>query len=479
MIKRGLRALKLIRDRLRLMRSGLFDATWYLESYPDLRGRMDPYWHYLAYGAAEGRDPGPMFSTSGYRLQIDTGRTNPLLHYEAQSAESRPSALPSFCGHAKTEPTSGCVLFFAHQVLGQQFGAERSLLHMLEHAGRAGLAVEVVLPQCNDPAYLDAALARARKVHILPCPWRRAGRTPHPSTIAAMVALIRKSGATEIHQNTIVLDAPLFAAKEAGVASVVYLRELPDQDVELCERLQQKSEDLRADLLAQADRFVANSPATAKWIDPDGELAGKRLVVLPNAVDNALFDVPFSPRKPVRVGMISSNTAKKGVADMFEVARLALESGLSAEFMLIGPETPDLIALGSPPANLSHAGYSKTPIAAIERIDILLSLSHFAESFGRTVLEALAAGRPVIAYDRGTPPSLIGTTGAGRVVAPDSPKAVVAALAELLAESGTIQAASKAARLRAKDLIDEAESTPISRIYAHALPKESQRGRDS
>ncbi|UWR28354.1 glycosyltransferase (plasmid) [Sulfitobacter sp. S223] len=40
--------------------------------------------------------------------------------------------------------------------------------------------------------------------------------------------------------------------------------------------------------------------------------------------------------------------------------------------------------------------------------DIVLSLSHVAESFGRTVLEAMAAGRPVICYDRGTPPELVG-----------------------------------------------------------------------
>ena len=470
-MKRLLRALRVLKDRRQLRRSPLFDGAWYLDSYPDLQGRIDPAWHYLAHGATEGRDPGPMFSTSGYRLQTDPGHANPLLHYETLPKTARPAALPSFVGTAKADPTAGCVLFFAHQALGQQFGAERSLLHMLDHAGQAGLAAEVVVPQCLDPAYLSALRARVRRVHILPCPWRRQGRTPHPATIATMVALIRSCGAREIHQNTLVLDAPLIAARAAGVTSVVYLRELPDQDAELCARLNQSPQQLRADLLSGADRFIANSDATARWIDPEGCLPENRLVVLPNAVDPALTQLPFAPHNPVRIGLIGSNIAKKGIADMVKVAQISAQAGLPAHFLLVGPATPDLAALGPLPVNLRHAGYAETPVAALEQIDILLCLSHFAESFGRTVLEAMAAGRPVIAYDRGTPPALIGTEGAGRVVSADDPQAVVAALTPLLHDPANLATASRAARLRANALIAHTKAVPAAQIYAQTFGK--------
>lgn len=45
--------------------------------------------------------------------------------------------------------------------------------------------------------------------------------------------------------------------------------------------------------------------------------------------------------------------------------------------------------------------------------DVVLNLSHFQESFGRSVLEAMAAGRLVIAYRWGALPELIrhGETG--------------------------------------------------------------------
>ena len=46
---------------------------------------MDAALHYLAYGAREGRDPGPRFSTHEYLVQfpdVAASGLNPLAHYE-------------------------------------------------------------------------------------------------------------------------------------------------------------------------------------------------------------------------------------------------------------------------------------------------------------------------------------------------------------------------------------------------------------
>src|SRR5947209_563058 len=57
-----------VRRDLRLIeQSGLFNREWYLRQYPDVAElKIDPIRHYLRYGAAEGRDPNPDFSTRGY-----------------------------------------------------------------------------------------------------------------------------------------------------------------------------------------------------------------------------------------------------------------------------------------------------------------------------------------------------------------------------------------------------------------------------
>lgn len=73
-------------DDVELIRSSdLFDAAWYLETYPDVRGvGIDPALHYLRRGGSEGRDPSSRFSTTAYQQRypdVKVAGINPLLHY--------------------------------------------------------------------------------------------------------------------------------------------------------------------------------------------------------------------------------------------------------------------------------------------------------------------------------------------------------------------------------------------------------------
>lgn len=65
--------------------SGLFDRDWYLARYRDVAADgIDPAIHYVLDGAAEGRDPGPNFSTRAYlSAHHDAAKIglNPLVHY--------------------------------------------------------------------------------------------------------------------------------------------------------------------------------------------------------------------------------------------------------------------------------------------------------------------------------------------------------------------------------------------------------------
>ena len=62
-----------------------FDARWYLVRYPDIAAAaMDPAFHWVRFGAAEGRDPGPAFRTKAYVLSLRDALTpgeNPLVHF--------------------------------------------------------------------------------------------------------------------------------------------------------------------------------------------------------------------------------------------------------------------------------------------------------------------------------------------------------------------------------------------------------------
>lgn len=431
--------------------SAEFDPAWYLETNPDLLQLglgLHPALHYLRFGAMEGRDPGPRFSSSAYARAHALGDSDvPLLH-AIEHGHHGP-----FVGQEAGEAQDGPrVLVFAHEAGRYVFGAERSFLDILRRLRRDGLCPVVVLPRIVNADYAAHLKPLVASVEILPMKWRFADLPPDPRSLAMIGEMIRRHDARSVHVNTLVLDAPLLAARAAGAETVVHVRELPEEDPGLCEILGTRPEPLRTRLLAQADRFVANSPAVAEWLD-----CPSRVTVCPNSVPPALFDLPWSPGPRLRVGLVGSLMKKKGVRDFVAVAQACFDAGSEARFLLIGPpDSPDIPRL---PPNVELAGYAPDPVAAMEQVDLVLSLSHFAESFGRTVLEAMAAGRPVIVYDRGAPPWIVGEgAGAGgMVVRRDTPEMVARLVLALEAGRSTLARTSEAARARAEDLQAMAE----------------------
>lgn len=431
--------------------SALFDACWYEMSNPDvLRAGLDPVRHYLESGARENRDPGPGFSSGGYRRAMGLGPAeNPLLHYEARGRLWDAAPLPGLRGALADRLTGGVVphLVFAHSSGKTLFGAERSLLDVLARMAGRGEAAVVVLPALQNPDYLERLLAVSAGVEFAPQLWRHDLRVPHPQTVAHLRGLIRRHGVRQIHVNTIVLDAPLAAARAEGVQSVVHVRELPAEDPALCRTLGTDATRLRAHLLDEADRFIVTSQLVADWLAcPD------RTEIRPNSVDPALFDLPFAPGPALRVAIVSSNIAKKGLADFLAVARIVHAERPGIRFLIFGPPTADLHQMQPFAPNVEFRGYAETPLAAMAEADVVMSLSKFAESFGRTVMEAMAAGRPVVCYDRGAPPSLLSNGQNGFVVPADDIATAAVAVMALDVARGRLAGFSQAARESARAL---------------------------
>ncbi|MDP4528972.1 glycosyltransferase [Alkalimonas delamerensis] len=445
---RGTKAQREARQLALLRQSALFDASWYGGNYADVTAAgMDPALHYLRYGGQENRDPGPDFSSSGYRLlQPIAADANPLLHYLESMEESLESTEKSAelaadygtvqqTGQCEVKPDKPWLMLVAHAAGPELYGAERSLLDVLDALQQLGCNVLLTLPGSRCPDYFQQLAARVQQLAVMPYGWWHDGHPESPQTIARFAALLKQYRVQLCYCNTLVLSAPLYAARQLLVPTVVHVRELPEADPALCQQLGADAGRIRQHLLALADGFIANSKRTAAYLDTP-----ERTRVVPNVVDTARFAAiaPRAQQTPLRLGMLSSNLPKKGLQDFIRLSQLLAEQAQDIECWLFGPDNDHVAqyradqAAGRLPPSLIFAGYSPNPEAALAELDIVVNLSHFEESFGRTVLEAMAARRCVIAYQWGALPELIEHNQSGILVPLGQVDAVAAQVARLI-----------------------------------------------
>jgi glycosyltransferase involved in cell wall biosynthesis len=432
----------------RLQESSLFDADYYLQRYPDVKkANIEPAVHYLRFGAAEGRDPSDRFSTSGYRFVHGLPESeNPLLHHlkqlEADNEGESPLELMTGEAHYDSRPL---IMVVAHSTSGAAFGAEKSLLDVLAML-RESFRLWVLLPGALNPDYVQKIQACSDIQSFLPIRWWQPDRKPDAGV---MHLLERWTGYVSlVYVNTLTQLEPLAAAQYTNVPSVVHVRELPEHDEALCDTLQASPEQVREHLLNSTDYVIANSTTVADWV-ADKE----RTVVIPNVIEPNYFATAkdCTPKLPLRIGMLSSNLAKKGVKDFYQLAD-SLYTNASFEWHLFGPltEAQQQAQCSYPRANVVVHGYVDDVNVALKQLDVVLNLSHFKESFGRSVLEAMAAGKCVISYDWGALSELL-AEDAGMLVPFKDTTAVAAALEELVAAPERQQKLCRAAQKRAGD----------------------------
>ena len=446
-----------IMEKKEILDSGLFDADWYLARNADAGMlKMDPLEHYLWLGTRLRRSPGPNFDCEQYlSTYADVARAsiNPLMHYirygkaegrkafdvssAASSGSQTKAGLRRITGGVAERPGRPVILLCSH-VAGQNlFGGERSLLDMIEGLNALDYNVLVTVPGAGNPAYLETLREKSMAVYVLPYRWWRDGIPVNDAVVAKFARIIADESVDAVHTNTIVLREPLVAAQRMGVRSLVHVRELIRHDDALLSMIGESADAIIDQVWNSCDRLVVNSRTTLAGF----ERPGRKAALVYNTVDfGPLTELPPPRREGLRIGLISSNIPKKGIWDFARVAQVIAQSHPEVSFHLIGPETKHTreiaakVAAGELPSSLKLLGYRETPVEAVAETDVVVSLSHFQESFGRTVLEGMAAGRPVIVYDHGAPPEFV-TPGKTGFVVPVGDVAAVADAIRRLADS--------------------------------------------
>lgn len=341
------------------------------------------------------------------------------------------------------------------------------LRNQLRVARDAGHDVEVV---CGDGPLIDRLSAEGFPVHVVPNS-RRIDPWADLRTLTRYIALFRRRRFDLIHTHNPKINAlAALAARVAGVRSVVstvhglYSHDGQRPVVRRSWRALERASAQLADLvLCQS----AEDVRTARWsrIVPDA-----RLRRLGNGVDLERFSPDRfgrDDREALRrrlgirpgehcVGFVGRMVAEKGIPELVESVR----GRRGWRLLLVGPDERGVKRDALDPAALAAAenvtwlGLQADLPPLYAAMDVLTLPSH-REGLPRTLLEAQAMARPIVATRVRGCREAIEAGHTGLLVPPAAPRSLRQALDALAGDPGRRRRLGAAGRGRARRLFDE------------------------
>lgn len=237
--------------------------------------------------------------------------------------------------------------------------------------------------------------------------------------------------------------------------------------------------ELSAPVLRQIDRridaAVAVSEAAASFAR---QVRRGSIEIVPNGVDVVRFAEPADPPEGLppgrRILWVSRLDPQKGFGVMVDAfARLA--GDLDDVSLLVAGEGRDRVALRSlsrqarnrvvPLGTVPHDELPRYHAAA----DVFCSPAVGQESFGLTLVEAMAAGVPVVATDIPGYREVVRDGVDGLLVRPNDPAALADAIRRVLSEPELATALGAAGRVRALDFAWDAVVPRLEAVYGRAM----------
>jgi glycosyltransferase involved in cell wall biosynthesis len=173
--------------------------------------------------------------------------------------------------------------------------------------------------------------------------------------------------------------------------------------------------------------------------------------------------------------------ARKNIGGLIEAyGRLLSADAEFPRLVLAGGATPDaakwLETIAKPPlaGHVEHVGYvGPNRRASLFQGARLFVLPSFEEGFGLAALEAMAAGVPVVASNRGSLPEVVGD--AGILISPDDPDALASGISRVVNEPGLWSALRQKGLDRARPFSWDQTARDIRRVYQDAITAHAHR----
>jgi glycosyltransferase involved in cell wall biosynthesis len=226
----------------------------------------------------------------------------------------------------------------------------------------------------------------------------------------------------------------------------IFLRDLPETHLRQCRRL-------LTEIDRHVDGYITNSHFYADFMSRDLNLSREKFHIAPLAIDSEDLATirqspPQSPSNRLTIGYLARLAPEKGLHVLADAFALLVQHAALADHDVrlrvagwLGPQNKDYAEAVF--HKLREVGLSDQVeyVGQVDRgekaeflrsLDVLSVPTVYKEPKGLFVLEALAAGVPVVQPNHGAFPEMLEATGGGVLFAPDDHADLAEKLAELL-----------------------------------------------
>ena len=307
------------------------------------------------------------------------------------------------------------------------------------------------------------------------------------STIVEMIRLIKRYNVRIVHTNTATIFEGAIAAKLAGIHHIWHIRERLSKNGEFSFSCGLKR--VIQLITSLSTRVITNSIFVKEPFIKYGDI--NKTVTIYNGIDLRKFlssenhngstlrrEYNINRKTPL-IATIGYVSPIKRLEDFIESAAKVRSVFPESKFLIVGRTKTKYITYYSQLKKLISAlnldevviftGFRNDIVNILDEIDVL---AHTAviEGFGRTIIEAMAAEKPVVGVKAGGVSETIVHGETGFLAKPKDPKSLADAIVTILGSSEKARIMGKAGRRRVEQLFtDEIYASKIQEIYNDIL----------
>jgi glycosyltransferase involved in cell wall biosynthesis len=234
-------------------------------------------------------------------------------------------------------------------------------------------------------------------------------------------------------------------------------------------------------LLSGAGRVIAVSHAVAEGLRENGVIESSKITVVHNGIDTDLFASPVndSGDRPIVVGTVGHLGPIKGHDVFVRAAALISEGRHGVQFVIIGEDKlpqmdhrkilENLITDLGLNGTVTLQGWQNNMTGVLSSLTLFVSAAR-SEPFGLSIVEAMAAGLPVVATASEGASEIIEDGYSGKLVPVDDPESLAEAINALLGDPSERSRLGNNAQVVAQQRFSLARmATDTEKVYREVL----------